>query len=160
MEYKWLLRGGKMQRIRIGKPQRTKKINHRCKKVHRRIEHNKDLIAQRKNSEMSAGEIIVSKFLIKNGVEFIREHYDLKLINRGTGNLLFFDFYLPKYKMVIEFDGAYHYKPIKGKDELNKQIDRDLLKDNYCKNNKIKILRIPYWQDVEKVICEYFDKHF
>lgn len=154
-----------MQRIRIGPAIKEKQPNEGRairRKIKDRIDYNMDLIKERKESKMSAGELVIAEFLKKNLVDFEREYYDPVLVNKYTNSLLFFDFYLPKYKLVIEFDGIYHYKPIEGADALSKQIRRDNIKNRYCKNKGIKILRIPYWESkkIEETICKYFDKHF
>ena len=68
--------------------------------------------------------------------------------------LLRFDFYLPDYNICIEYDGEQHYMPVKfnGIDLLratkifNDCQKRDVIKTNYCKNNNIKLIRIPYWE--------------
>lgn len=151
-----------MQRIRV-EPKKKIPQKHPAigKKVKRRMKHNKDLIDSRKKCELSSGERKIAEILGKNGIDFISEYYDPKLFNHKTNCLLFFDFYLPKYKMVIEFDGPHHFKPGKGENHLNKQIAKDCIKDKFCKNNGIKILRIPYWKkDIEAEICSYFDKNF
>jgi very-short-patch-repair endonuclease len=56
-----------------------------------------------------------------------------------------FDFYLPKYNLLIEFDGQQHYIPYRGNIiELEKTKFRDNIKTEYCENNIIKLLRIKY----------------
>ena len=60
---------------------------------------------------------------------------------------LFFDFYLPEYKLCIEFDGIQHHIPIKffgGNDGLKERKNNDKIKDQYCNNNNIDLLRISY----------------
>lgn len=65
-----------------------------------------------------------------------------------------FDFYLPDYNACIEYDGEQHYKPIDfngmGEEMAEKRFEegkrRDEIKDQYCKNNGIKLIRIPYWK--------------
>ncbi len=65
-----------------------------------------------------------------------------------------FDFYLPDYNTCIEYDGEQHYKALDfygiGKEEAKKRFEegkeRDRIKDQYCKNNGIKLIRIPYWE--------------
>lgn len=65
-----------------------------------------------------------------------------------------FDFYLPDYNACIEYDGEQHYKPIDfngmGEEMAEKRFEegkrRDKIKDQYCKNNGIKLIRIPYWK--------------
>lgn len=68
-------------------------------------------------------------------------------------NMLPFDVFLIKYKILIEYDGEGHFKPFRfSKDEikmLNKlkevQIN-DKIKNQYCIDNNIPLIRIPYWE--------------
>lgn len=68
-------------------------------------------------------------------------------------NSLPFDFYLPDLKTVIEYDGEFHYQVIILGNETKEQAEerfkiaklRDEIKNEYCKNNDIDIIRIPYW---------------
>ena len=82
----------------------------------------------------------------------MREKYLKGCKNPITGNKLFFDFYLPYKDTVIEFDGEQHFKPVfefhkyNAEDALKKQQSRDMMKNNYCKQNSIKIIRISYLQ--------------
>ena len=60
---------------------------------------------------------------------------------------LSFDFYLPELNAVIEYDGEQHFEPIKGRggEEKFKKIQiYDEIKNKYCKDNGIKMIRIPY----------------
>jgi len=73
-----------------------------------------------------------------------------------------FDFYLPDYNLLIEYDGIQHYKTINnnffgGEKELLKTQKRDKIKDEYAKNNNIHLLRIPYteFDNIEKIISNY-----
>jgi hypothetical protein len=61
--------------------------------------------------------------------------------------LLPFDFYLPKHKLLIEYDGRQHFEPIYGGTKLKKQKMRDKIKNAWSKKNKYTLLRIPYWLD-------------
>lgn len=57
-----------------------------------------------------------------------------------------FDFYVDN-KYLIEYDGEQHFKPIPkyGNEEgLKRQQWRDKYKDNWCKQNNIPLIRIPY----------------
>ena len=64
-----------------------------------------------------------------------------------------FDFYLPQYNILIEYDGIQHFEPTdfagKGKKWAEEQFKLTKIKDNiktqYCKDNNIKLIRIPYW---------------
>lgn len=70
-----------------------------------------------------------------------------------------FDFWLPEYNLGVEIDGEWHFKKIKTKDvpksklkkdnagsRLRKQIEHDIIKDNWCKETSTNMLRIPFWQ--------------
>jgi len=105
-----------------------------------------------RNLSTSNGELEVIKFLMSNNILFMREKYLKGCKNPITGNKLFFDFYLPYKDTVIEFDGEQHFKPVfefhkyNAEDALKKQQSRDMMKNNYCKQNSIKIIRISYLQ--------------
>ena len=57
-----------------------------------------------------------------------------------------FDFYLPEYNICIEFDGQHHYRDIFGISKLENTQSHDNIKNLYCYNNDIKIIRIPFWE--------------
>ena len=62
---------------------------------------------------------------------------------------LLFDFYLPDNNICIEYQGQQHYYPIEhfgGKDRFEEQVQRDLIKKEYCKNNNIILIEVPYWE--------------
>ena len=58
------------------------------------------------------------------------------------------------FNILIEYDGEGHYKPIRRghmteeeAEENLKQIQfRDNIKNEYCKQNNIPLIRIPYWE--------------
>lgn len=108
---------------------------------------NSSLIQKRKSSKLSSGEKIVSLYLRKGRINFIREHSFSDLVNDKTGNPLFFDFWLPRLNSVIEVDGRQHYEVVNGnEEEFAQQIYRDRLKNKYCSEKGIKILRLRYHQ--------------
>lgn len=74
-------------------------------------------------------------------------------------SLLRFDFYLPDYNCCIEYDGIQHFKEsTRFSDSLKDRQKRDQIKNEYCQNKNIKLIRIPYW-DYDKLDKEYlFDK--
>ena len=77
--------------------------------------------------------------------------------------LLPFDFYLPTYNTIIEYDGEGHFKSIDfsgdGKESADKQFiltqKHDNIKNEYCKNNDIKLLRIPYFKNIEEELNNF-----
>jgi len=59
----------------------------------------------------------------------------------------FFDFYVDN-KYIIEYDGETHYKyNLHGwhnQEQLKAQQERDMIKNQWCKENNIPLIRIPY----------------
>ncbi len=58
-----------------------------------------------------------------------------------------FDFYLPEYNTCIEFDGEQHFRPIKffgGDEEFRYRQQNDEIKNNYCAEHHINLIRLPY----------------
>jgi very-short-patch-repair endonuclease len=105
----------------------------------------------------SKGERIIRNYLNENNISFKSQQ---KFKNCFSKYVLPFDFYLEKYNLCIEFDGIQHFKLIKrwGSEENLKDIQiRDKIKDDYCKNNNIKILRINYLdiKNIEKILNDY-----
>jgi hypothetical protein len=57
------------------------------------------------------------------------------------------DFYIPKTGIIFEYDGIQHFQlneHFGGEEEFIKRIHSDKEKNSYCKNNDIKLVRIPY----------------
>lgn len=70
-----------------------------------------------------------------------------------------FDFYLPNYNCCIEFDGEQHYEIFEYFGGFDKFVDtkiRDTIKNEYCKKNNIRLLRIPYWDynNIEEILIK------
>jgi len=84
------------------------------------------------------------------------------LIGLG-GGLLSYDFYLPKYNLLVEYQGEYHDKVILyykneplelAEARLEKQKEHDRRKREYAKTNKIKLLEIWYrdFDNIEDIL--------
>ena len=104
--------------------------------------------------KMSSGEQEVYRILSKyfDDIEIQYKFSDCKDEKR-----LPFDFYLPQCNCCIEFDGVQHfeYQPHFGTySKFLKQQKRDMIKTEYCKNNNIKLIRIPYYEfdNIEKIL--------
>lgn len=110
-----------------------------------------DLRAKRKSAcsrcNLSFGEIIIEDLLKANGILYSKEHIFKDCYNEKTGQPFRFDFYLPIKNIVIEYDGEQHSKVVKswgGEEGLKERQRRDRIKTNYCLDNGITIIRIPY----------------
>jgi very-short-patch-repair endonuclease len=120
------------------------------------------LIRQNKKARLSKGEVAVAKFLMGNNVFFYRNFFFKELNVTKKWKLLFFDFYLPKEKVCIEFDGIQHYtREYMGK-KMENGARNDFYKNAFCLKKGIKLLRIKYTDidNVDEIICKWFDKHF
>lgn len=73
-------------------------------------------------------------------------------INSKTGKKLRFDGYFEKYNLLVEYDGEQHFHYIKAWyktiEDFNNVLYKDKLKNDYAKNNNIKLLRIRYDDDI------------
>lgn len=102
----------------------------------------------------SKGEEKIKEVLIKYNIKFNQQY----LFNdcRNTRPLPF-DFYLPQYNIAIEYDGRQHYKldcfNMNLLDLMNLKYN-DNKKTQYCNDNNIKLIRIPYcdFNNIEKIL--------
>lgn len=118
-------------------------------------QHGGQMCPNCKNTE-SIGERRIRSYLELNNVLFEQEKWfsDCRDINP-----LPFDFYLPNYNMVIEFDGEQHFKPSHfTHSKLSYTQAHDAIKNEYCKDNNIKLVRIPYWDmnNIETILDDIF----
>ena len=100
---------------------------------------------------------------IKNFLDLHKITYDVqKKYNDlvGVGNkLLSYDFYLPNYNFLIEFQGEQHEHPIEhfgGVEKFKQQQEHDRRKREYAKLNKINLLEIWYYDinNIEEILNE------
>ena len=100
-------------------------------------------------SNISSGEQRISEILDMFEVPYYQEFSfdDCKNIYP-----LRFDFYIPSLNMCIEYQGQQHYYPVKfpkdteesSKVNYESIVRNDNIKNEYCKNNNIQLLIIPY----------------
>lgn len=105
----------------------------------------------------SAGEFLLEQLFINNSIQYKKQVSFPDLI--GDNNLLRFDFEIVYNNVfyIIEYQGEQHYHSIKafgGEKAFIKQKRYDDKKRNYCKDNNIKLIEIPYW-DKEKINLKY-----
>ena len=93
---------------------------------------------------ISKGEIKIRELLTANNTDFVSEYYfsDLKYVDSNIFPK--FDFYLPEFNCIIEFDGKQHFEVNSFFDAKDEIKDRDGVKTQYCLDNNIKLIRIPY----------------
>lgn len=95
----------------------------------------------------SIGVTIIEKILKENNIIFEREKTFSEL--RGKkGMPLRYDFYLPEYNRLIEYDGIQHFEERDFfKDSLIEIQKRDKIKNDFALKNNIDLVRIPYWKN-------------
>lgn len=98
----------------------------------------------------------IKKILADNNLFFLDEYKIEKCINRRQ---LPFDFAIIRNKdmVLIEYDGEQHFTSIEawgGEEAFKETILRDKIKNKYCIDNKIPLIRIPYWEtnNIEYII--------
>jgi very-short-patch-repair endonuclease len=108
----------------------------------------------------SKGEKRIRIFLQSNNIKFTRQKTFIDCINKK----LRFDFYLDNYNICMEFDGIQHFKPIKFNSISDREAIKnfkklktlDKIKNRYCKNKNISLIRIPYTEidRIEEIISD------
>lgn len=89
-------------------------------------------------------------------------------LTTSCGKRLRFDFMFINHKRVFEYDGEQHIRPVKfggmsqeqAEENFQKTVENDKLKDDFCKNNGYKMVRISY-KDYPNILsilhCELLD---
>ena len=115
-----------------------------------------------KNSE-SKGVRDTKNILDKFGISYEQEVVFDEC--KGIKNLLPFDFYIEleddKFAL-IEYDGQQHFK-LKfrmTKEDLKRQQELDEIKNVFCREYDIPLLRISYKDNIDEKICEFFQIKF
>lgn len=96
-------------------------------------------------TKQSHGELLIEQILIENNINFESEYID-KNCKLSTGGYARFDFKVNNY--FIEFDGIQHFEATNRQwntqEHLKETQKRDKEKNQYCLNNNIPLIRIPY----------------
>lgn len=97
---------------------------------------------------MTKGEEKIFNVLNELSLDFKTQK---SIIGCSNVNKLIFDFIIYKDgspKTVIEYDGEFHYKVIPNLRDFSnflQQKKRDFIKNKFCRDNDIELIRIPYW---------------
>jgi hypothetical protein len=94
-------------------------------------------------TRISHGEQKIKELLEENNIPFEKEKIFEDCKNKKT---LPFDFYVND-NYIIEFDGIQHFKATRGwnnEEKFATTKEHDRIKNEYCFNNNIPIIRIPY----------------
>lgn len=95
----------------------------------------------------SIGEINIKKILEDNNISYAEQYTFSDLKNIKPLRFDFAIFENNKLVRLIEFDGIQHFKEQEyfthGLTEIK---NNDIIKNKYCKDNNIPLVRIPYWE--------------
>ena len=110
----------------------------------------------------SKGELRIENYLKLNSITFDIEHTYAELTGIN-GGLLRYDFYLPDYNALIEYQGQFHdgvqNEYVSRNIEYRKHHDK--LKKDYAESNHILLLEVWYWEyDYIEIILDNFFKKY
>lgn len=95
----------------------------------------------------SYGEYLINQLLEKNNIPFETEKTFDTCIFKNTNRSARFDFYINN-QYIIEFDGIQHFKASgygwDTEEHLSFTQEHDKIKTQWCKENNIPLIRIPY----------------
>ena len=106
------------------------------------------------NKQQSKNMNKVEKWLNKNKIQFVKE---MKFAGCKDKRPLPFDYYLSDKNICIEVDGRQHFEKayFGGVDELKAEQGlkytkrHDEIKNKFCRQNNIELIRIPYFKENE-----------
>ena len=106
----------------------------------------------------SKGEKTIELFLKENNINYFPQKTFIDLLGIGNG-LLSYDFYLPQYTLLIEFQGEQHEHPVEyfgGEEKFRIQQEHDRRKREYAEKNNINLLEIWYYDidNIESILLQ------
>lgn len=111
----------------------------------------------------SSGERIIETILTDNNISYEKQFSFQDCKYRYKLRFDFAIFNKEKLIALIEYDGIQHFRPVSvfgGEDAFNETVIRDKIKDKYCREKNIKLIRFNYTQSVEEMtntINEYIE---
>lgn len=104
---------------------------------------------------------LIKKYFDKYDIEYIEEK---RFDSCRDVYTLPFDFYLPDYDLLIEYDGKQHYAidntSFFNEEYYNKCHKHDEMKNKWCKENNKDLLRINYKQNPILILDNYLNENY
>lgn len=116
----------------------------------------------------SKGEVKLEQILQQLNIQYEKQKAFEGFVNENNRKYLF-DFYLPDYNCCIEYDGKQHFSYSESgwntRENFEKTVKNDQIKNEYCRTHNILLVRIPYTfindldeefllNELEKVGCD------
>lgn len=111
----------------------------------------------------SKGETKIREWLRLNNITYEVQKSFNNLLGTG-GGFLSYDFYLPDYNLLIEYQGEQHEHFVNGihksKKDFERQKEHDKRKKEYALKNRFGFLEIWYYDydNIENILCDYISK--
>lgn len=102
----------------------------------------------------SYGEYFLEEFFKNNNITFEKQKSFDSCRFPKTNRKAFFDFFINN-NILIEYDGKQHFQECTGffsRESLRDRQERDNFKDNWCNENGIELIRIPYYMTEKEFI--------
>ena len=108
---------------------------------------------------LSKGEEKCSKYFDSHNVEYVKQKIFDDLVG-SKGKPLRFDFFLPKYNVLIEYQGEQHERAVDffgGQEKFEIQVYYDNLKRNFAKEHRYKLLEISFrdYNNIDIILDNY-----
>ncbi len=108
------------------------------------------------------GENRIKHFLDSNSINYKIQYTFKDCKHKGP---LKFDFAIFNGNIVdylVEYDGRFHFEVVselRSEQDFVMQRKRDIIKNNYCEENNINLIRIPYWKydEIENILEKEID---
>ena len=104
---------------------------------------------------LSEGEKRITNYLKLNNINYIPQKTYDGLVGIRGGNLSY-DFYLPDYNLLIEYQGEFHDGSVshQTEEDFDRQQEHDRRKREYARDNNIDLLEIWYWDfdNIEEIL--------
>lgn len=109
----------------------------------------------------SKGESCIRQWLEKNHIIYTSQKRFKDLYHKSKRAKLSYDFWLPTFNLLIEYQGGYHDGKVHERnprkqtaEDLKQQQKRDNLKREYAKNHGYRLLEIWYWDydNIEEIL--------
>lgn len=106
----------------------------------------------------------IDRWLSDHGYSFVREY---TFVDCKNEKVLPFDFAIfeeESLKCLIEYDGGQHFFAVEyfgGQEKLERTQWHDSIKNQYCNDNDIPLLRIPYWEskNLKEILQLFISQH-
>lgn len=102
------------------------------------------------------GEDKIAQYFFNNNIKFVsqKSYDDLRGVGGGK---LSYDFYLPNFNLLIEYQGEQHERPVVvfgGEQQFKVQQEHDIRKRQYAKMHNIELLEIWYYDfsNIESIL--------